>query len=358
MSDWKKIGQAKMLFLLLSLISVNGWSDFSGANYEVGENGVIYSRTLDVEGTVTRRKTRAERMADKRRRMERRNDSRLIQKLEHIRIKQERKLSRKLGKALNNVKRQEMRSPDYYPEGRNLDYTPQLPRPVEMPQPVVQSEAPQAIEVEERERNIKLIPYAGMTNLSSSSFSYDSQMFPGVAVENTLSPSFSIGLDFNIGSMKVEDSSYYYYSSEMKYKQWSLEMYSKFFFKDTGRFLPYVGAGLGYKNITMDYEKSNTYGSYYSNNDGVKGHSFFASAMVGTEFYFNSRFGLNAHFKYSKALNSKVDEPQTTGYYGNNYGGYYNNYNYASYGSVLGQAAEEIISAGHQSIYIGAIIKL
>ncbi len=310
-------------------------------------------------------------MADKRRRMERRNDSRLIQKLEHIRIKQERKLSRKLGKALNNVKRQEMRSTDYYPEGRNLDYTPQLQRPAELPQPVVQSEAPQAIEVEERERNIKLIPYAGMTNLSSSSFSYDSQMFPGVAVENTLSPNFSIGLDFNMGSMKVEDN-YDYRYREMKYKQWSLEMYSKFFFKDTGRFLPYVGAGLGYKNITMDYENLNSYGSFNSNNDGVKGHSFFASAIVGTEFYFNSRFGLNAHFKYSKALNSKVDEPQMMGYHGSNYnwnnGSNYNwnngsNYNWhnsfgQNNGSILGQAAEEIVSAGHQSIYIGAIIKL
>jgi hypothetical protein len=46
-----------------------------------------------------------------------------------------------------------------------------------------------------------------------------------------------------------------------------------------------------------------------------------------------------------------------TGHYGNNYGGYYNNYNYTN-GSTLGQAAEEIVSAGHQSIYIGAIIKL
>ncbi|MEE2744389.1 MAG: hypothetical protein VYD54_10800, partial [Bdellovibrionota bacterium] len=297
MRNWEKLGQAKLFCLLLSLISVNGWSDFSGANYEVDENGAIYSRTLDVEGTVTRRKTRAERMANKRRRMERRNDSRLIQKLEHIRIKQERKLSRKLGKALNKVKRQEMRSSEYVPEARNLDYTPQLPQPTELPPQIVQSQEPVVTEVEERERNIKFIPYAGMTNLSSSSFKYDSQMFPGIAVENTLSPSFSIGLDFNIGSMKVEDNSYYY-SSEMKYKQWSLEMYSKFFFKDTGRFLPYVGAGLGYKNITMDYENLNSYGSYYSNNDGVKGHSFFASALVGTEFYFNSRFGLNAHFKY------------------------------------------------------------
>ena len=79
MKIWEQ--KAKIICLLLSLISINGWSNYSGADYEVDENGVIYSRTLDIEGElrkcdleerVSRRKTIAERMADKRKRMEKR----------------------------------------------------------------------------------------------------------------------------------------------------------------------------------------------------------------------------------------------------------------------------------------------
>ena len=154
--------------------------------------------------------------------------------------------------------------------------------------------------------------------------------------------------------MKFEDRSYYYYSREINYKQWSLEMYSKFFFKNNGAFRPYAGVGIGYKNLAMNYDKLNFYESYYSNNKGVRGHSFFASALIGTEFYFNSQFGLNAHFKYSKALKTKIDERQIAG----GKRGLYNYYNYYSNGSKLNQAAKKVSSIGYKSIYLGIIIKL
>jgi outer membrane protein W len=349
-------------------MGIEGRADYSGADYEVDRDGVIHSRTLDIEGKfrrerVVRRKTLAERMADKRRRIEKRNNSRLVQKLELIRIKQEKKLSRKLGKAFKKVNRPKQRPPLYGPESRNLDFVPNLPQAplapapvvsVDIHQPVLTSELP----VEKKEKNLKIIPYGGFSNLSSASFRYKSNLFPGLAVENKLSENFSVGLDFNYNTMEIENYvDYYGSSSRMDYKQLSVELYSKFYFSGKGRFLPYLGAGIGYKNINIAYSPSNSafnwnngYNGNNTNDNGLKGRSVFASASVGTEFYFNSQFGLNAQFKYSKGLSSTIDNPVSSY-------NYINGYPLSNNESELSQMAKEVASVGQQSLYVGAIVK-
>ena len=365
-----KKGLTGTVCLILAFIGIEGRADYSGADYEVDRDGVIHSRTLDIEGEfrrerVVRRKTLAERMADKRRRIEKRNNSRLVQKLELIRIKQEKKLSRKLGKAFKKVNRPKKRLPLYGPESRNLDFVPNLPQAPLAPAPVISADVHQPVltselPVEKKEKNLKIIPYGGFSNLSSANFRYKSNLFPGLAVENKLSENFSVGLDFNYSTMEIEDQDVYSgYSSAMDYKQMSVELYSKFYFRGKGRFLPYLGAGIGYKNINIAHTHSNSgynpYDPYNSNvgtnmnDNSLKGRSVFASASVGTEFYFNSQFGLNAQFKYSKGLSSTVDVPNNS----------YNNYHGSPvfYESELSQVAKDIASTGQQSLYIGAIVR-
>ena len=73
--------------LLTNLLTPFALADYSGADYVVGDDGVIYSRSLSVYGDlaedelgegISRRKTLSERMAIKRKKLEKRTKNRII----------------------------------------------------------------------------------------------------------------------------------------------------------------------------------------------------------------------------------------------------------------------------------------
>ena len=137
-------------FLLTSLLAPHAYADYSGSDYVVGKDGVIYSRSLSVyrdltEGElgegISRRKTPSERMSIKRKKLEKRTKSRVLQKIERMRLNQERKLSRKVNRALNRAKsgkRSDSFNPNEY--GRNIDYPmPGYQKPSVNPEPEMMS---------------------------------------------------------------------------------------------------------------------------------------------------------------------------------------------------------------------------
>ena len=246
--------------LLTNLLTPFALADYSGADYVVGDDGVIYSRSLSVYGDlaedelgegISRRKTLSERMAIKRKKLEKRTKNRVLQKIEKMRINQERKLSRKVSRALDRakrVKRVDSFNPNEY--GRNLDHPmPRYEKPAEYTAPEVAApqetygENPelvgQAVNQElsqnETRKDLKALPYVGLINFSVDNLQYETILSPGISLEQNLNESFSIGLDFNMSSVELRDESqnlygYSYYPTVIDYNQWSLEMYSKFFF--------------------------------------------------------------------------------------------------------------------------------
>ena len=382
--------------LLTNLLTPFALADYSGADYVVGDDGVIYSRSLSVYGDlaedelgegISRRRTLSERMAIKRKKLEKRTKNRVLQKIEKMRINQERKLSRKVNRALDRakrVKRVDSFNPNEY--GRNLDHpTPRYEKPAEYPAPEVAApqetygENPELVgqavnqELSENEtrKDLKALPYVGLINFSVDNLQYETILSPGISLEQNLNESFSIGLDFNTSSVELRDESqssygYSYYPTVVDYNQWSLEMYSKFFFGKSERFKPFLSLGVGYKNFNLKYGKDSfnpvSYYGVQNSEEAVRGYTVFGSANIGADFYFNKSFGLTTSFKYSKSLTSSVDSGSSSHH--NYNGGYYDEYGvYRHYGyhndngSYLQDAAERISSASQQSVYAGVIVK-
>jgi len=385
------------VLLLTNFLAPFTLADYSGADYEVGEDGVIYSRSLDVYGDleedqlgerVSRRKTLTERMAIKRKKLEKKTQNRMLQKIENMRLNQERKLSRKVNRALNKVKKGRRRdtfNPNEY--GRNLDYPmPSYQRPPVISEPeivvpqdtqpaqpaAVYSESNEELASVEKMKDLKALPYVGLLNFSVDNFQYETIFSPGISLEHQLKSNFSIGLDFNRSSVEIRDESQSFpgygmtYPTIVDYNQWSLEMYSKFFFGKGDRFRPFVSLGVGYKNFNLKYGKdsfqpshSYPYSGFQNPEETVRGYSVFGSAQIGAEFYFNQNFGLTTAFKYSKSLSAKVDSGNSS----HNSGGYVDSFghwhpgNSFESGSYLKDAAEKIGSAGQQSVFAGVIVK-
>ena len=388
-------------FLLTSLLTPYALADYSGSDYVVGDDGVIYSRSLSVYGDLaedelgdglSRRKTLSERMAIKRKKLEKRTKKRVLQKIEKMRLNQERKLSRKVNRALNNA-RSERRDDNFNPNeyGRNLEQpvpryerSPVNPMPettvpqqdtyVESPAPVIQTEDKDLAQTE-KSKDLKVLPYVGLTNFSVDNLQYEMILSPGISLEQKLKNNFSIGLDFNASSVELRDESqnfynYSYYSNYptvIDYNQWSLEMYSKFFFGKSERFKPFLSLGVGYKNFNLKYGKDSykpvSYYGVQNFEESVRGYSVSGSANIGAEFYFSPNFGLTTAFKYSKSLTSNIDSGSSSNMNGHG-GGYYDEFGfYHSHNptiedkSYLQDAAERISSAGQQSVYAGVVVK-
>ncbi|MBG08918.1 MAG: hypothetical protein CME68_09180 [Halobacteriovoraceae bacterium] len=385
--------------LLTNLLTPFALADYSGADYVVGDDGVIYSRSLSVYGDLTedelgegisRRKTLSERMAIKRKKLEKRTKNRVLRKIEKMRLNQERKLSRKVSRALDRAKRGD-KSDNFNPNeyGRNLDHPmPRYERPSvnsapemnapqdsysDVPTPVASEMENHELSQSESKKDLKALPYVGLINFSVDNLQYETILAPGISLEQKLNDSFSIGLDFNTSSVELRDESqalygYSYYPTVIDYNQWSLEMYSKFFFSKSERFRPFLSLGVGYKNFNLKYGKDSynpvSYYGVQNSEEAVRGYSVFGSANIGAEFYFSSNFGLTTSFRYSKSLTSNVDSGSSSqpNYYG---GGYYDEYgvyhnynlNHNDGGSYLQDAAEKISSAGQQSVYAGVIVK-
>ena len=202
--------------LLTNLLTPFALADYSGADYVVGDDGVIYSRSLSVYGDLTedelgegisRRKTLSERMAIKRKKLEKRTKNRVLRKIEKMRLNQERKLSRKVSRALDRAKRGD-KSDNFNPNeyGRNLDHPmPRYERPSvnsapemnapqdsysDVPTPVASEMENHELSQSESKKDLKALPYVGLINFSVDNLQYETILATGISLEKKLNDSF------------------------------------------------------------------------------------------------------------------------------------------------------------------------
>lgn len=230
-------------------------------------------------------------------------------------------------------------------------------------QPVAQSvtEAPAASAPQKPFEEIKLIPVAGVTNYSGVE-KLETSFAGGLRLESNLDERFSVGVGLNYSKFTTQDyansgnytSQPYYYNyynaygngREIGFTNAGLSLYGKMFITRGERFRPYIGAGLGYNRMTLNYNDNNLQGSYYGYNFGKEElTSSYATGQLtaGTEVLITRGFGLLIEFQYSKGFGS-----------GNRSNGV-SPYN-APDQRRLQQLADDIISANALSVFGGGVV--
>ncbi len=175
---------------------------------------------------------------------------------------------------------------------------------------------------------IKVMPYSGLTTLSSDNETLEAGLVGGVRVETNVNNRFSVGMGFKYTSLTTEDfggTNYinqgyvdyynsYYGGREIDYKNMNFDLYTKFYIIKNDRFRPYVGAGMGYNRTTMEYTNNNSASSSYNGNN--YGYSFGSEEvvtsnvnvelMVGSEVKFSDSIGANLELNYSRSLGGNI----------------------------------------------------
>jgi len=316
-----------------------------GATISYGQQDPILSDTqdyldneqIDVDGTFKKKQSAADKLAEMRRKLEEKNEDMMQKKIEDMRINEEMKLTQKLQDAFTN--------------GIN---NVEQPTPVNVVQTVppakVEAEIEKVIIEPAPKKSVKVIPTAGMMNISGDRIDFDSKFSGGVMIEGVVSDRFSVGIGFNYATLKIkqiDNSAYntwggsYYYPTvypnyvwndmydwrnrnygpyrELDYKQLTISVNSKFFFTVESRVRPYAGLGLSANRATLSYSDSeekhyqypynNNYGYGYDVNgtfgdEKYKATYFSGSVALGAEVNFTDNFGMMLEGSYARSLST------------------------------------------------------
>ena len=286
------------------------------------------SEEIDIDGNFNR-PTPGDRLRKAREKLEKENQEAVDKKIEQIRLKEERKLGKKLKKAfnsgnLNNLNEEEQTQPP-----------PSSPPPP--PHPVAnQKEVQKEVQKEGNEEyQGAVIPYMGISFFQGSEFDYESSTSVGVSLETFISKKIKLSFGFHSLAMDIQDrcgpqaifpyptnySTYidnsfcntYYFrhfpqsGRVVKFSQINFDMSVKFFLKNTGPIRPYIGPGLGYSRIRASYDQQspNPYNNlYYFRDEEYSSGGLLGLGFVGTNIIFHSNIGANFEFRYSKSFKS------------------------------------------------------
>jgi opacity protein-like surface antigen len=229
----------------------------------------------------------------------------------------------------------------------------------------VEAAAPVVTTEKKAFEEIKLLPYAGVTNYMGKVERLETEFAGGLRLESNVSGRLSMGLGLNLSQLKTQDfkNNYGYGSSwynsygngynmaygrgrEIEQSQMGLEIYAKFFITNGERFRPYVGAGLGYNRMTMKYNQNNQYNTYNMNsfgNEELNTTYGSGSLSAGTEVLITKSIGLNVEFQYARGFGSNNTQNGVSPYN-------------APDQRRLQELGDEIIQASALSIFAGLLV--
>lgn len=207
---------------------------------------------------------------------------------------------------------------------------------------------------------IKFIAGAGVTNFQGQSEKLETSFAGALRMESNVNERLSIGVGLNYAQFSTQDyggnynnmvygSGYYnaYGSArEIGYKSMGLDLYGKLFITRGERFRPYVGGGLGYNRMTLNYNDNSSFNGGYGYNFGDESlTSSYATGKImgGTEVLITRTIGLNLELSYARGFGS-----------GNTNNGV-NPYN-APDQQRLQDLSKDIINANALSIFGGLIV--
>jgi len=226
------------------------------------------------------------------------------------------------------------------------------------PTPVVSAEKDLEIPFEE----IKLLPFVGVTNYSGDAEKLETEFAGGVNLESNINRRFSMGIGLNYAQFNTQDfgtgsaynQPYYgqqYYGfygaqgREITFSNIGFNAYGKLFITRGERFRPYIGAGLGYSRMSLEYKDQSqfqNFGQNFGKEELTTGYMT-GAFKLGSDVMITRSIGLNLEFQYSKGFGAN------------------NTDNGVSPGNApdqrrLQQLSDDIISSNALSITGGAVI--
>jgi len=283
---------------------------------------VLNSEQIDVDGTF-RKKTAADRIEEMRKKLEQQNEEMVDKKIENIRMQEEQKLTKKLQKAFDG----QMQALDEQP----VEVQQAAPAPIAVAAPVVIAPPPVIEEKKEEPNLIKVIPSFGVTNISSDVVDYETKLNLGLSLDTMLNKYFALGIKFNYSSMGLTEGNqspfginynnpayqpYYGYDypqhygnvREIKYKQLVFGLNGRVFLSANSKIKPYLGLGLLYNRVSLNYNDNNTnpysYNNIYYGDEGYSSSYVSALLAVGSEISFTEMLGMVLEVSYAKGLSS------------------------------------------------------
>ncbi len=210
---------------------------------------------------------------------------------------------------------------------------------------------------------IKLLPFAGVTNYQGDVEKLETEFAGGLRLESNVSERLSMGIGFNYSQFSTEDFGngyqnefYYpqYYNAygkgrEIGFSNMGLDLYAKFFITRGERFRPYIGGGLGYNRMTLKYRETNAlngmggYGYNFNGKEELTSNYATATFSAGSEVLITRSVGLNIELQYSR------------GFGGNNKDNGVDPFN-APDQRRLEQLSDELIEANALSVMAGVLI--
>lgn len=276
-----------------------------------GTDEVLNSSQIDIDGSYEqRRESAADRIAKLRQRLEKQNLDMMHKKIEHERIKSEKKLEKKLRHAFTGMSLNSDR----------VQVKKAAPQRIVAPAPVVKPK---------KVRKTAVIPSIGVSEaLSSGSSSYESKVSAGLSVDHTVHNNISVGFGLSYSKMDfkspyIQNFNFVNFQSvgpnsdgnaDYEYSRIAVNLNTKFFFTGIdSKFRPYAGVGLGYNRVRIsDTNPNDDYlniGGLNFNQNPNQETEFSdslvsASALIGANFLFNHIVGVNVNFTYTKFLTS------------------------------------------------------
>ncbi|MCK5074031.1 MAG: hypothetical protein KAQ98_11435 [Bacteriovoracaceae bacterium] len=277
---------------------------------------VLNSQQLDVDGSF-RRKSAADKLAQMRRKLEKKNEEMTRKKIEDERMKAEAKMTKKLQKMFQG----------------QLQAMDEQPVVVQQAAPKVVAPAPVQAEPEKKiVEEVKIIPTLGVLNIQGENCDFESKINAGISVESMLTKRISVGLQFSYATMALTDvdqnnsSSYNYVSApynsayystygqgrEIDYRQTVVGINSKFFLTEESRLRPYVGLGVNYNRASLKYtdqDKSQpySYNNVYYGDEEYSSSYVSGSLLLGSEVRFTDHVGMVLGLNYSKGFLGGID---------------------------------------------------
>jgi hypothetical protein len=299
LSQWQKQGYSLLLALSLSCAPA-----ILAQDYMADSDEVLNSEQIDIDGQMRPRKTEADHLANQRKQLEQKNEDMTRKKIEDMRMKEEKKISKKLQRAFN----QGLGPVDGDGGEEAEEYSSSSSKHHGKP------------------GGLRLTPFFGFADINGENIEFQSKFSGGLYVEGPVSEWINIGGGFSYTSVELQEydqsygSSYYghpggsgynnyYYmgNREMDCTLWTVDMYGKFFFTDWGWARPYGVGTLSYDYNKFKYKDSVppppvAYGGIYYGEEQYTSTYFSGALGLGMMFNFNKSFGMGIEFKYKQSL--------------------------------------------------------
>jgi outer membrane protein W len=302
--------KAKNIITVLSLMALSPMALGQQDDYLLNDSeDILNSEQIDVDGQFKRKASAADRIAKMRKKLEEENEQMVQKKIENIRVKQEQQLSGKLKKAFSG----NLDAQDSTPMAQAAPMRQQAPAPV--------------AEVSSDEKQNKIIPFMGVRQYNSDKIdSFESNFTGGLSFDNMVTERISVGLGFEYTTMDIVDrnqfnnfnnfATYVNGEDQIRYKNFNLNIASKFFFSVDSKVRPYAGLGLGYNRTSLRYTEKQSqfvntgFGAPVQQDNDTSASTSNVNGMVvvGAEVVFTDTIGMVLDFRWNRSLTSGFDE--------------------------------------------------